>query len=104
MTEEYKEYYKGLEDRLNQLYKIAINAREKGLDPAPEPEPRITLDIADRIEKLIGPRGITERMRELKGMDRNEMAFKVAEEIALGRFGSMEKDVAADQAVQEKSR
>lgn len=99
MTEEYREYYKGLEDRLNELYQIAINARAKGLDPAPEPEPRITLDIADRIEKLIGPRGITERMRELKGMDRNEMAFKVAEEIALGRFGSLEKGVAADQAI-----
>jgi DNA polymerase II large subunit len=99
MTEEYREYFKSLDDRLQELYKVARAARVKGLDPSYEPEPRITNDIAERIEKLIGPRGITQRMRELEGMERREMAFKVAEEIALGRFGSMDKEAAADQAI-----
>jgi DNA polymerase II large subunit len=91
MSKEYKEYFKSLEDGVNDLYEVAKRAREKGLDPVMEPEPQITQDIAERIEKLIGPYGITERMRELEGMNRREMAFKVAEEIALGRFGQQDK-------------
>ena len=99
MSDEYREYFKSLEDGLNDLYEVAKRARAKGLDPTLEPEPQITRDIAERIELLIGPEGIGDRMRELEGMDRREMAFKVAEEIALGRFGNMEKEAAADQAI-----
>ncbi|UCD45246.1 MAG: DNA polymerase II large subunit [Candidatus Bathyarchaeota archaeon] len=99
MSNGYREYFKALEDGVNELYEIAKQARAKGLDTVMEPEPQITHDIAERIEKLIGPEGIGDRMRELDGMDRREMAFKVAEEIALGRFGNLEKLEAADQAI-----
>ncbi|MBA7472277.1 hypothetical protein ES707_07599 [subsurface metagenome] len=99
MSKEYEAYFKSLEDGVNDLYEVARRAREKGLDPVKEPEPQITLDIAERVEKLIGPPGITERMRELGGMNRREMAFKVAEDIALGRFGQHDKQEAADQAI-----
>jgi len=99
MTQGYREYYTGLEERLLRLYEVAERAREKGLDPALEVEAEITGDIAERIEKLIGSRRISGRMRELEAMDRQEMAFKIAEEIALGRFGSMEREEAADQAI-----
>ena len=99
MSNGYREYFKALEDGVNELYEIAKRAKAKGLDPVMEPEPQITHDIAERIEKLIGPEGIGDRMRELDGMDRREMAFKIAEEIALGRFGNLEKLEAADQAI-----
>jgi DNA polymerase II large subunit len=99
MPPAYKTYFKELEDKLNSLYEVAEEARRKGLDAALKPEPAITTDIADRIEKLIGPPGITQRMRELEGMDRQEMSFKIAQEIALGRFGSLERERAADQAI-----
>jgi len=99
MSAEYEEYFGTIQKGVDRLYEIARRARSKGFDPALEPEPEITHDIADRIEKLIGPQGIGERMRELEGMDRREMAFKVAEEIVLGRFGRMEKLQAADQAI-----
>jgi len=92
MPPSYKTYFKELEDKLNELYEVAGRARMKGLDPSTEVESKITTDIAERIEKLIGPPGISDRMRELEGMDRREMAFKVAEEIALGRFGVLEKE------------
>jgi DNA polymerase II large subunit len=69
------------------------------LDPSLEPEPQITKDIAERIEKLIGPPGIGDRMRELDGMDRRAMAFKVAGEIVEGNFGELETVEAADQAI-----
>ena len=99
MSKEYEEYFKSLEDGVNDLYDVARRARAKGLDPVMEPEPQITQDIAERIEKLIGPPGITERRRELGDMNRRMMAFKVAEDIALGRFGHQDKQAAADQAV-----
>jgi DNA polymerase II large subunit len=96
---QYKEYFNELENKLNKLYKIAIEARAQGLDPSLEVDSKITKDIAERIEKLIGPPGITERMRELESMDRREMSFKIAQEIALGRFGVLDKEKAADQSI-----
>ena len=95
----YRHYFTELEEKINNLYKIAEKARSQGLDASLEVEPKITNDIAERIEKLIGPPGITERMRELSTMDRREMSFKVAQEIALGRFGTLDKEKAADQAI-----
>ena len=99
MTQEYREYFQEIEDKLTKLYDIAGRARGRGLDPTLEVEAKITRDIAERVEKLIGPPGITHRMRELEGMDRRDMAFKVAEEIAYGGFGNMPKERAADQAI-----
>lgn len=95
----YQEYFKKLEEKLSHQYSIAEKAREKGFDPSLKPEPEITKDIPERIEKLLGPLGISERMRELEGMNRREMAFKIAGEIALGRFGHEEKLDAAEQAI-----
>jgi len=99
MPKGYEEYFSELQSKLERLYAVAGEARRKGLDPTLEPEPEITRDIAERVEKLIGPPGISERMRELEGMDRREMAFKIAEEIAYGRFGNDGKEAIADQAV-----
>jgi DNA polymerase II large subunit len=99
MPPQYEKYFAELEDKLNNLYNIAQEARTKGLDASLEVDAKITEDIAERIEKLIGPPGITDRMRELEGMDRREMSFKIALEISLGRFGVMEKEAAADQAI-----
>ncbi|MCW4035810.1 MAG: DNA polymerase II large subunit, partial [Candidatus Bathyarchaeota archaeon] len=99
MSPDYREYFGSLVEGVNELYEVARRARRKGLDPALEPEPQITHDIAERIEKLIGPPGIGDRMRQLGGMDRREMAFKVAEEVVLGRFGKLERGAAADQAI-----
>ncbi len=87
MTPEYKAYFDELEAKLAKLYEIAGEARAKGFDASTEVETQITRDIAERVEKMLGPPGLTARMRELEGMDRREMAFKIAEEITLGRFG-----------------
>lgn len=99
MTPEYRAYFDELEAKLAKLYEIAGEARRKGFDASTEVEAQITRDIAERVEKMLGPPGLTARMRELEGMDRREMAFKIAEEITLGRFGSFEKEKAADQAI-----
>ena len=100
VSPEYSKYFSELQNRLNALYKVAHRARAKGLDPALEPEPGITLDIADRVEQLVGPNGVGARIRELgEVMDRREVAFKMAEEVIYGRFGHFEPEKAADQAL-----
>ena len=86
MTPENRAYFDELEAKLAKLYEVAGAARAKGLDASREVEAQITHDIAERVEKMLGPPGLTSRMRELEGMDRREMAFKIAEEITLGRF------------------
>jgi DNA polymerase II large subunit len=99
MPPNYEKYFTEIEKKLIKLYSVAEKARKKGLDASVEVDPKITTDIAERIEKLIGPPGITQRMRELENMDRREMSFKIAQEIALGRFGVMDKEQAADQSI-----
>jgi DNA polymerase II large subunit len=99
MSKEYERYFSNIEDNLRKLYEVAAQARSRGLDPVLTPEPEVTHDIAERVEKLIGPPGVGERIRELETMDRREMAFKVAEEIVHGRFARIEREKAADQAI-----
>ena len=88
-----------LRTQFDQLYELARLARSKGLDPALEPECRVARDVAERVEKSVGPPGIAERIRELSSMiPREEVAIKIAEEIALARFAS-EGESAAEQAI-----
>src|SRR5438128_1482748 len=89
-----------LHDEYNRQYSLASLARSKGLDPSAKVESQTTYDLAERVEKAVGPAGIAERIRELvKIISREETALKVSEEIVLGRFGSFEEEEAAEQAV-----
>ncbi|MGQ9680017.1 MAG: DNA polymerase II large subunit [Candidatus Bathyarchaeia archaeon] len=96
---EYQKYFEDLKDRLNILYDLAEKAKNKGIDPRTVVEPKITLDIAERVEKLIGPPGIGARIRQLEHLDRREAAFKIAGEIVEGGFGKFGLEAAADQAI-----
>jgi len=89
-----------LHDEYNRQYSLASLARSKGLDPSAKVESQTTYDLAERVEKAVGPIGIAERIRELvKVISREETALKVSEEIVLGRFGSFDEEQAAEQAV-----
>jgi len=100
MSEAYQAYFSSIEKVLNRVHEVARLARQKGLDPKPEPEPRITQDLAEKVELLVGPRGVAARIRELSAvMERDEMAFKIGEEIVYGAFGPLDERVAAEQAI-----
>ena len=76
-----------MERELKRLYAISDNARSLGLDPALKTECIIAQDIADLVEGLVGPKGVAVSIRELsKKIPREEIAFKVAQEIAQGKF------------------
>ena len=100
MSAAYRKYVEALESRLAELYVISDRAREKGLDPSLKTECRIAKDLADLVEGLVGPKGVAGSIRELSSkLPREELAFKVAEEIVYGKFGHMEPEAAAEQAI-----
>ena len=100
MSVSYQKYVEGLEEQLRQLYFIAGRARERGLDPTLEPECKVARDLADLVEGLVGPINVAERIRELsKKLSREEVTFKIAEEIVYGKFGHMDGEPAAEQAI-----
>jgi DNA polymerase II large subunit len=89
-----------MENKLKQLYAISDSARSKGLDPALKTECIIAQDIADLVEGLVGPKEVALSIRNWSTkMSREEIAFKVAEEITSGKFGQMEPERAAEQAI-----
>ena len=100
MSKEYRDYISSIEEELAAIYQTAEKARAKGLDPELKPETQIAEDLAGLVEGFIGPQGVAERIRELsRSMPREEVAFKIAEEIVYGRFGHLEKHEAAEQAI-----
>ncbi len=100
VTRDYDYYFSSIESQLKTLYEIAKRARAKGYDPFLEVEPKVAKDMAEMVEGLVGPPGVAERIRELgEKIDRYEMAFKVAEDIVLAKYGHTEEQKAAEQAV-----
>jgi len=91
------DYSSFLESYLKKSYEIAKSAREKGLDPESDVEIAITRDLAERVESLVGPEGIAERIRELSKIDREEAALIIAREIVENLKSNPEK--AAEQAI-----
>jgi DNA polymerase II large subunit len=100
MSAGYQNYIEAMESQLQQLYVISERARSRGLDPSLKTECIIAKDIADLVEGLVGPKEVAESIRELSTkLQREEIAFKVAEEIVYGKFGQMEPEAAAEQAI-----
>jgi len=100
MSKAYQQYVASLESTLEQLYSISREAREKGLDPVLKPECGVAKDLADLVEGLVGPKGVAESIRKLSTkLPREELAFKVAEEIVYGKFEHMAPEAAAEKAV-----
>ncbi len=96
-------YFQTLREKFGEIYDLARQARAKGHDPSDVPEPLVTLDVAERVEKAVGPAGVATRIRELSLlMIRELVALKIAEEISLGKFGA-QGEQAAEQAVRTAS-
>ncbi len=100
MSDTYRQYIENLEEAIQQLYIISDKAREKGCDPTLKSECKVAKDLADLVQGLVGPKGVAGSIRELSTrLPREELAFKIAEEIVYGKFGHMEPEAAADQAI-----
>jgi DNA polymerase II large subunit len=100
MSEEYRQYADSLEKQLESIYSVASEARKRGLDPALVPEPEVAQDLAELVEGLVGPSGVAEGIRDLaEKMSREELTFKITEQIINGKFGAMHPREAAEQSM-----
>lgn len=86
-------YFREIEREAKNCYEIATKARKKGFDPRAEVEISFAKDLADRVEELVGPKGIARKIRKyLREKGREETALQIALEIAdtmEGNFASV---------------
>ena len=100
MTADYEKYFSDMENKFQELYELARKAKNIGIDPSSEPEPHVAKDLAERVEGLVGPSRVAERIRELtSSIDIEKTALIIAEEIVLAKFGSMNEEQALNQAI-----
>jgi len=84
------EYFELLQHGLKRAMEVAQAARGLGKDPTTEVEIPLAVDLAERVEKLIGIPGIAARIRELErnGLSREEAALAIGIDFAEGRLGT----------------
>lgn len=83
------------------LEELAKKARQKGLDPSQEVEIKPADDVAGRVEGLVGPQGVGDRIRELiETKTAHDVAFEIAREIVgSARTDEWDPETVADQAI-----
>jgi len=95
-------YFSRLQKDTDACYSIANKARKRGLDPELEVEIPQALDIASRVEQLVGPEGIASKIRKTtKEIGNRELvSLEIARQIVGGKAYKFNKaEDALDQAV-----
>jgi DNA polymerase II large subunit len=83
MSKNVEDYFSLLQRDVDKCYEIAEKARQKGLDPETFVESPQAKDLAGRVEKLVGPKGVADVIRVLKhqGKSEDEIVFQVVSDI-----------------------
>src|SRR5512136_513563 len=93
-------YEKSLLDELHRAIAIANEARSRGLDPSLDVEIPVASDLADRVEALLGIKGVAVRIRELEQqMSREEVALRIGDDFVARRFGEKDEAEVLDHAI-----
>ena len=95
-------YFSRFQDDIELCYSIANHARKKGFDPEFEVEIPQALDLAARVEQLVGPKGIAPKIRSTtKALENREIvSIEIAKEIVNGKNYKFNKvEDALDQAI-----
>jgi len=93
MRPEDEAYFGALEAELEAALAVANTAKERGDDPEPAVEIPVAVDMADRVENILGIEGVAARVRELEGeMSREEAALALVEDFVAGTVGDYEDD------------
>ncbi|MBN1802760.1 MAG: DNA polymerase II large subunit [Candidatus Lokiarchaeota archaeon] len=92
MSKDMEQYFRTIQERVNECYEIATNAREQGLDPELYVESPQAKDLAGRVEKLVGPDGVAEIIRNYKkkGKNEDEIVFQVVSDILDRKVGNID--------------
>ena len=96
-------YYHDILLQYEVAQKTASIARSKGLDPTSAVESKTVFDLADRVNQMLRLdqfEGLVDRLRELLHTTSKERAaLAISQEIALGRFGALERHEALNYGV-----
>jgi DNA polymerase II large subunit len=95
-------YFDQLQHDIDACYEIAKKARNKGFDPEFTVEIPQALDLASRVEQLVGPKGIAPKIREVTKRigNRELVSLEIAQEIADGKTYKFDRiEQALDQAI-----
>jgi DNA polymerase II large subunit len=93
-------YFDTLEKGLEEAIAVSQSARKRGLDPRTEVEIPIASDLADRVEALLGYKGVAARLRELEQqMSREEAALKIGDDFIARAFGETSPEEVLDHAI-----
>lgn len=99
MPRYYLNYQYNILEKVQSNYRLATRARKKGLDVSDVVETKIAYDLADRVAKMHNI-DIADRLRSLLSYTTKEKAaLKIAEEIALGEYGTYNLRTRLDNAV-----
>lgn len=97
---EIEQYFDGIERNVKEIYEIATLARSKGFDPKTKVEISPAKDLAGRVEGLVGPEGISEKIRELmKKHPRDECALIIIDEIMKNKDAYDSREALCDQCI-----
>ncbi len=96
-------YYRDILSQYEAAHRTASVARSKGLDPTDSVESKTVFDLADRVNQMLRLdqfEGLVDRLRELLHTTSKERAaLAISQEIALGRFGALERHEALNYGV-----
>ncbi|MBI3860142.1 MAG: DNA polymerase II large subunit [Thaumarchaeota archaeon] len=91
-------YYRDILEQYEMAFNSASTARVKGIDPKHSVESKTVFDLADRVNQMLGLdqfEGLVDRLRDLlKTTTKERAALTISQEIALGRFGALEREQA----------
>ena len=97
-----QEYFNTIQEDIERCYTIANKARHKGFDPELDVEIPQALDLAARVEQLVGPKGIAPKIRQTtkKIKNREFVSLEIAKEIVNDKKYKFQKtEDALDQAI-----
>ena len=96
-------YYRDILSQYEAAHGIASTARSKGFDPTDVVESKTVFDLADRVNQMLRLdqfEGLVDRLRELLHTTTKERAaLAISQEIALGKFGALERHEALSYGV-----
>jgi len=102
ISSEMHEYFSKLQEDIDDCYRIAEKARKKGFDPEFNVEIPQALDLAARVEQLVGPKEIAPKIREFTKRigDRELVSLEISKEIVNGKKYKFNRtEEALDQAI-----
>lgn len=96
-----EEEYKALIEReFQRCYQVAVEARRRIGSPTPMVEILLAKDLAERVELLVGPKGVAEKIRKYFGkISQEKLAFRLAEELVSELRGRISDEELALQAI-----